>query len=161
MCLRPPEPGQAGNLSRAGGKAGADGGVAAPRPRTAPERADSPRPARGARAQVAGLAAEVLAEAALIGWTILGRRVRTPAGELDLIAERDGLLAFIEVKARPSLRDAAFALQPRQRARLVAAAEAWLAMHPGHGTAGMRFDVMLVAADGTIRRIADAFRPGD
>lgn len=107
------------------------------------------------------MAAEALAEAALEGWAILGRRVRTPAGELDLVAERDGLLAFIEVKARPSLHDAAYALQPRQRARLAAAAEWWLASNPGHGAAGMRFDVMLVAADGTVRRIADAWRVGD
>ena len=121
----------------------------------------SKRPARGFRAQAAGRAAEALAEAALVGWTMLGRRVRTPAGELDLVAERDGLLAFIEVKARPSLRDAAFALQPRQRARLAAAAECWLAANPGHGAAGMRFDVMLVAADGTVRRIANAWRVGD
>lgn len=92
---------------------------------------------------------------------MLARRIRTPAGELDLVAERDGLLAFIEVKARPSLRDAAFALGQRQRARLLAAAECWLAEHPGYGTAGMRFDVLLVAADGTVRRIADAFRLGD
>ena len=107
------------------------------------------------------MAAEALAEAALVGWTVLGRRVRTPAGELDLVAERDGVLAFIEVKARPSFHEAAFALQPRQRARLVAAAECWLAAHPGHGAAAMRFDVMLVAGDGTVRRIADAFRVGD
>ena len=40
----------------------------------------------------------------------------------------------------------------------MAAAEIWLARNPGHGAAGMRFDVLLVAADGTIRRIADAFR---
>ena len=41
------------------------------------------------------------------------------------------------------------------------AAEAWLAANPGHGAAGMRFDVLVVAADGTTRRIADAFRIGD
>ena len=115
---------------------------------------------RGRRAYAAGQDAESLAAAALTaeGWLILGQRVRTEAGEIDLIAEREGLLAFIEVKARPSLAEAAFALGPRQRARLVAAAEAWLAQHPNQGSAGMRFDVMLVAADGTIRRIADAFR---
>ncbi|MFM7612492.1 MAG: YraN family protein [Alphaproteobacteria bacterium] len=115
---------------------------------------------RGRRAYAAGHDAEALAAAALIaeGWLILGQRLRTEAGEIDLIAEREGLLAFIEVKARPSLAEAAFALGPRQRTRLVAAAEAWLAEHPNHGSAGMRFDVMLVAADGTIRRIADAFR---
>ena len=75
-----------------------------------------------------------------------------------MIAGRDGLLAFIEVKARRSLHEAAHALTARQQARLTGAAEAWLAAHPGHGTAGMRFDVMLVAADGTIRRVTDALR---
>lgn len=92
------------------------------------------------------------------GWRILAERQRTPAGELDLIAEKDTLLVFIEVKARPSLREAAFALAPRQQHRLMAAAEAWLAMHPGHGAGGIRFDVLLVAADGTVKRIADALR---
>ena len=38
---------------------------------------------------------------------VLAERARTPAGELDLVAEKDGLLAFIEVKSRPSLREAA------------------------------------------------------
>ncbi|MBX6375810.1 MAG: YraN family protein [Acetobacteraceae bacterium] len=114
-------------------------------------------------AEARGRAAEARAAAALEreGWTILARRLRTEAGELDLIAERDGLLTFVEVKARPRLAEAAAALTPRQRARLIAAAEAWLAAHPGHGAAGMRFDVMLVAADGAVRRIADAFRIGD
>jgi putative endonuclease len=118
---------------------------------------------RGAKAEVAGRSGEEAATAALLreGWTVLARRARTPAGELDLVAERDALLAFIEVKARPSLKEAAFALGPRQQARLVAAAECWLAANPGHGAAGMRFDVLLVAADGTVRRIADAFRLGD
>ena len=118
---------------------------------------------RGRRAYVAGQDAEALAAAALTaeGWVVLAQRCRTEAGEIDLIAEREGLLAFIEVKARPSLAEAAFALGPRQRSRLVAAAGAWIAEHPGHGNAGMRFDVMLVAADGTIRRIADAFRIED
>jgi putative endonuclease len=41
------------------------------------------------------------------------------------------------------------------------AGECWLADHPGHGAAGIRFDLLLVAADGTVRRITDAFRAGD
>ena len=115
---------------------------------------------RGTRADAAGRRAEEAAEAALAaaGWAVLARRARTEAGEIDLVAEREGLLAFVEVKARPSLAEAAFALSPRQRARLIAAAECWLAENPGHGAAGIRFDVLLVAADGTVRRIADAFR---
>ncbi|MBP0447496.1 YraN family protein [Roseomonas sp. SSH11] len=94
------------------------------------------------------------------GWVVLDRRARTALGELDLVAEREGLLAFIEVKARPSLEEAAFALSPRQKARIMAAAEAWLTAHPGHGSAGMRFDVILVAPTG-LRRIRDAFRGWD
>jgi putative endonuclease len=118
---------------------------------------------RGRRAEAAGRDAESIAAAALRrdGWTVLAQRARTPAGELDLVAERDGLLAFVEVKARPSLAEAARALGARQRARLAAAAECWLAAHPSHGAAGIRFDVLIVAADGTTRRIADAFRLGD
>ena len=88
----------------------------------------------------------------------MAERLRTPAGELDIVAEKEGLLAFVEVKARPSLREAAFALTGRQQLRLMAAAEIWLAGNPGHGAAGMRFDVLLVAADGTVKRIIDAMR---
>lgn len=118
---------------------------------------------RGRRAEASGRDAEAIAAGALAreGWAVLARRARTPAGEIDLVAERDGLLAFVEVKARPSLSEAAHALGPRQRARLTAAAECWLAANPGYGAAGMRFDVVIVAADGTARRIADAFRLGD
>ncbi|WP_421988967.1 YraN family protein [Roseococcus sp.] len=64
------------------------------------------------------------------------------------------------MKARASLREAAFALTARQQARLMAAAEIWLAANAGHGGAGMRFDVLLVAADGTVKRITDAIRQG-
>jgi putative endonuclease len=92
------------------------------------------------------------------GWTILARRLRTAAGEIDLVAERAGLLALVEVKARPSLAGAAIALGPRQRARLMAAASIIAAENPAWGPAGMRFDVMLVDAAGRVRRIADAFR---
>lgn len=118
------------------------------------------RQARGAAAHALGLAAEDAACAALAadGWTILARRLRTAAGEIDLAAERDGLLALVEVKARPSLADAAVALGPRQQARLLAAAAVVAAEHPDWGRAGIRFDVVLVDAAGRVRRVADAFR---
>ncbi len=119
--------------------------------------------ARRADAEARGRAAENAAAAALErdGWVVLARRARTGVGELDLVAEKDGLLAFVEVKMRPSLAEAASALGPRQRARLVAAAAAWLAANPGRGTAGIRFDVLLADPAGRVRRIADAFREGD
>ena len=120
----------------------------------------SARPARGRTAQRLGVSAEDAAAAALErdGWAVLARRLRTKAGEIDLVAERDGLLAFVEVKARPTLAGAAWSLGPKQRARLMAAAEIALAEHPGWGAAGVRFDVLLVDAAGAVRRIEDAFR---
>ena len=109
-----------------------------------------------------GHQAESRAAAALEaeGWSVLARRARTPAGELDLVAEREGLLAFVEVKARATLGDAAAALGPAQRRRLMQAGEIWMAANPARGAAGVRFDVMLVDAEGRVRRIADAFRQG-
>jgi putative endonuclease len=106
------------------------------------------------------VAAEQAACAALErdGWTILGRRLRTKAGEIDIAAERDGLLALVEVKRRPTLAGGAAALGARQQARLIAAAEILLGEHPDWGSAGTRFDVLVVDAAGTVRRIADAFR---
>jgi putative endonuclease len=125
--------------------------------------AAGPRVRRGEAAQCRGIATEAAACAALSrdGWTVLGRRLRTEAGEVDVVAERDGLLAIVEVKSRPTLADAAAALSARQRGRLIAAAEILLAAHPGWGQAGVRFDVVVVDAAGRVRRIADAFRQGD
>ena len=118
------------------------------------------RQEKGQHAYALGIDAEATACAALMadGWTILGQRLRTEAGEVDAVAEKDGLLAIIEVKARPKLSDAAEALSARQQARLLGAAEILLAANPGWGKAGVRFDVLLVDKAGTVRRIADAFR---
>ena len=120
-------------------------------------------PSRRRRGEIAyrsGCAAEDQACAALVadGWTILGRRLRTPAGEIDAVAEKAGLLAIIEVKHRPRLTTAALALTDRQQARLVAACDIILAAHPDWGSAGVRFDLLLVDHDGRVRRVADAFR---
>ncbi len=119
------------------------------------------RQKRGRASAGRGLAGEAAACAALVanGWCVLGQRVRTDAGEIDAVAEKDGILAVIEVKARPSLAAAAWALGARQRARLINAAEILLGENPGWGQNGVRFDVMLVDRAGTVRRIADAFRP--
>lgn len=107
-----------------------------------------------------GLAAEQTACGALAaeGWSILGRRVRTKAGEIDAVAEKDGVVAFVEVKARPSLAMAAAALGPRQQRRLMAAAEILLSENPAWGEAGVRFDVLLVDRQSRVRRVKDAFR---
>ncbi len=109
--------------------------------------------------------AEAAACAALArdGWTILLRRARTAAGEIDIVAEHrpphaPSLLAFIEVKARPRLAEAAAALSLRQQARLLTAAAILQGQHPDWVHDGIRFDVLLVNEAGAVRRIADAFR---
>jgi putative endonuclease len=118
------------------------------------------RDRKGSRAHALGMRAEQAACAALAreGWAVLARRLRTEAGELDVLAERDGILAIIEVKARPTLADAAAALSRRQQARLLAATEIVLAAHPDWGANGVRFDLLVVDAAGAVRRIRDAFR---
>jgi putative endonuclease len=109
-----------------------------------------------------GIRAEAAACAALVGdgFAILGQRMRTQAGEIDIVAERDGLLVFVEVKCRADLARAAYALGARQQARLLAAAEVLLGSNPGWGRAGVRFDVLLVDRSGRVRRVVDAIRQG-
>jgi putative endonuclease len=118
------------------------------------------RQLRGRRSHKRGVDTEAGASAALIrdGWTVRARRLRTVSGEIDIVAEKDGLLAIVEVRSRPVLADAAAALSTRQRLRLIAAAEIMLAEHPDWGANGVRFDVMVVDAVGAVRRIADALR---
>ena len=118
---------------------------------------------RGRTAYASGIAAEDAACAALTadGWAILARRLRTKAGEVDAVAEKAGILSIVEVKARPTLAEAATALTARQQARLLGACEIILGEHPDWGANGVRFDVLLVNPAGQVRRIADAFRLGD
>ncbi|HEX3991631.1 MAG TPA: YraN family protein [Acetobacteraceae bacterium] len=120
----------------------------------------SGRSRRGQAADRRGRNAEDAARLALErdGWSILARRLRTSAGEIDMVAEKDGLLAIVEVKARPRLADAAASLSDRQQARLISATEIVLANNPDWGAQGVRFDLLLVDAAGAVRRIADAFR---
>jgi putative endonuclease len=106
-----------------------------------------------------GLSAESCAAAYLIakGYRILARRFRTPHGEIDIIARRRNLIAFVEVKARASLDEAAFAVTPRQQARIINAAQAWLAVHPEHAEFELRFDVILIAPRHLPRHLLAAF----
>src|SRR5436309_6450204 len=91
---------------------------------------DGPRPERRAAFRL-GLSAETRAAALLLakGYRIVARRWRSPVGEIDLVVRRGRLLVFVEVKARGRFDDAAEAVTERQRRRIVAAAEAWLASH--------------------------------
>jgi putative endonuclease len=106
-----------------------------------------------------GLSAESRAAALLIakGFRIVARRWKSPVGEIDIVARRRGLLIFVEVKARETLDAAAWSVTPRQRARIVAAAEAWLAAHPDASITDIRFDAMLVTPGRIPKHIPSAF----
>ncbi len=113
-----------------------------------------------------GRAAEEAAARYLIrhGWRLLGRNVRIGRGELDIVARRGPVLAFVEVKARRTRtcgapEDAVGALKRRQVARL---AELWLAARPWAltGVDDVRFDIIAVdsgAFPSTIRHLPAAF----
>jgi putative endonuclease len=117
-----------------------------------------PRPERQIAFQT-GISAESRAAIFLIakGFRILARRWRSPVGEIDIVARRRSLLVFVEVKARASLDDAAWSVTDRQRGRIAAAAEAWLARYPDQRIRDIRFDAMLVAPRRIPRHIIAAF----
>ena len=106
-----------------------------------------------------GLSAESRCAAWLLakGYRILARRFRSRAGEIDIIARRRGVTAFVEVKARATLDEAAYAITPVQQRRIVAAAEAWLASHPQYANDELRFDAMLIAPGKLPRHLVAAF----
>ena len=91
------------------------------------------------------------------GYRILARRWRSPVGEIDIVARRRGTLVFVEVKARDSLDAAAECITDRQKGRILAAANAWLATYPKDVTCNIRFDAMLVAPGRLPRHITAAF----
>jgi putative endonuclease len=69
-------------------------------------------------------------------------------------------LVFVEVKARERLDDAAWSVTDRQRLRIAAAAEAWLAQNTDDRIRDIRFDAMLVAPGRIPRHIPAAFDAG-
>ena len=106
-----------------------------------------------------GLSAESRAAAYLMvkGYRILAKRFRTRYGEIDLVARRRNLVAFVEVKARATLDDAAFAVTPHQQGRIINAAETWLAANPHYVEFELRFDAILIARRRLPRHLLAAF----
>lgn len=92
----------------------------------------------------------------LKGWQILARRVRTPSGEVDLIARRPGLVAFVEVKARKTGAELDHAIDERRLARVAAAAEYLAARYAEPGD-DIRIDVILLAPGRALRHIENAW----
>jgi putative endonuclease len=89
-----------------------------------------------------GRGAETLAALWLLakGYRILAQRERTPYGEIDVAAFKDGVLVIIEVKARPSFNEGVLAV--KQRNRLLRAAQEF-AKRRRLGNVPIRFDLVV------------------
>lgn len=123
----------------------------------------APRRGRQARGRVAhrlGHRAEWLACLWLLlkGYRIRARRYKTHAGEIDIIAGRGRVIAFVEVKARPDHRSALEALSRRQQQRLLRAAALYMAGQRADADRVWRFDMMLITPGRWPRHIVDAWR---
>lgn len=92
------------------------------------------------------------------GYRILEHRLRTPYGEIDLLAQQENIIVFIEVKYRRTIDEAAYALKKTQQARLIRAA-LWLQGEQYHPVekADLRFDVLLLSSKKRITHIKNAF----
>jgi len=90
------------------------------------------------------------------GWRILDQRVRTPAGEVDLVARRGKLIAFVEVKTRRTAAELDYAIDEHRLARVAAAAELLGPRYLQEGD-DMRVDVVLIAPRTWPRHIENAW----
>ncbi|KCZ48591.1 MULTISPECIES: YraN family protein [unclassified Hyphomonas] len=81
-------------------------------------------------------------------------------GEIDLIAKRGNLVAFIEVKFRADVQIAAGAVTPSVWQRIARAADCWLARHPAHSDYGWHHDLIELAPRKLPQHLQDASRPG-
>lgn len=94
----------------------------------------------------------------LSGYRILARRLRTPVGEIDILARRGKALVVIEVKAREDFASAAESVSDQQKRRLIRAAGWVVSGRPDLAALQLRFDVMLVAPWRLPRHVVDAWR---
>ena len=94
----------------------------------------------------------------LFGYRILARRFRTKVGEIDLIARRGDIVAFIEVKRRHDLATGLEAVTPKARQRIRRAAELFIRRNPALAARALRFDVIVITPWTLPRHIVDAWR---
>jgi putative endonuclease len=117
------------------------------------------RRVRGTAARLSGRKAEVLAACYLMlkGYRILGFRLRTSQGEIDLVALRGRILAVVEVKRRTTIEAALEAVTRVQRERLRRAGRAIAQRRRGLSEAFVRLDLIALAPRRWPRHIVDAW----
>ena len=95
------------------------------------------------------------------GWVVRARRFRNGHRDIDLVVEQEGMVAFVEVKARAGTQfgDPVEAVNWHKRRELGRSARIWIARHGRAGDA-YRFDVVGVLVDDgrvRIRHVENAF----
>jgi len=95
------------------------------------------------------------------GWRVLQRRFRAGHRDIDLVVEREGTIAFVEVKARRGAQfgDPVEAVNWNKQKQLVRSASVWIDRH-GRPEESYRFDVVGVLVQGDrvrVRHVANAF----
>lgn len=87
------------------------------------------------------------------GYQILARNFRTAHGEVDIIAQQEKSLVFVEVKARSSNRYGfpEYAVTPKKRMHILSAAQKYIHDHPEFQT--WRVDVIAVEAESGVAKI--------
>lgn len=119
--------------------------------RSAPKRREADRRGREGEAEAAMFLAQQ-------GWRIVAERVKTKAGEIDLIAQSPGIVAFVEVKWRARAAALAEAIDERRLARVAAAVEIVAHEYAKHGE-DIRIDVILLSPGCKPNHIENAWMP--
>jgi putative endonuclease len=118
------------------------------------------RPAKSSTA-AAGRLGEGIAAASLEadGWAIAERNFRWAGGEVDIIASRDGILAFVEVKSWETMgpEELERAIGENKRRRIVETAQIFLSRHREYNGWSVRFDVILVKGGAVVEFYPSAF----
>ena len=102
---------------------------------------------RRVEARIFGLRAETLAAVWLRVrlYKILDRNFAASGGEIDIVARRGDVIAFVEVKARPRLEEAQVAIGAVKTARISRTAHHWLARNPWAADRVLRGDAVFIA----------------
>ena len=95
----------------------------------------------------------------LKGYKVLEARFRCRAGEIDLIAKRGQVLAFVEVKQRPTEALAMSAVPQRNWRRIAMAAEIWASRQPIYGALDWRYDLVAIGPRSFPKHYRDFWRP--
>ena len=95
----------------------------------------------------------------LKGYAILDKRFKRPSGEIDIIAKRGRILAFIEVKQRPEISDAQSAVTEKSWQRISRTAELWAAKRPAAQSMDWRFDLIAISPARSPKHFRDYWRP--